>query len=98
LDRWLNQIICGDCLEVMKDMPDKSVDLVVTDPPYNASNSKIVFTEKQFNAVNEEWDKKFEIEPFIEETVRVLKSNGSLLVFCSYHLLGEYLTKTPLKL
>ena len=29
-----NQIICGDCLEVMKDWPDKCVDLVLTDPPY----------------------------------------------------------------
>ena len=30
----VNQIICGDCLEVMKDWPDGCVDLVLTDPPY----------------------------------------------------------------
>jgi len=30
-----NKIICGDCLEVMKDVPDQSIDLVVTSPPYN---------------------------------------------------------------
>ena len=30
----IDQIICGDCLEVMKDMQDNSVDLVLTDPPY----------------------------------------------------------------
>jgi len=30
-----NQIICGDCLSVMKDWPDNCVDLVLTDPPYN---------------------------------------------------------------
>jgi len=30
----INQIICGDCLEVMKTFPDKSIDLVLTDPPY----------------------------------------------------------------
>lgn len=30
----VNQIICGDCLEVMRDWPDKCVDLVLTDPPY----------------------------------------------------------------
>ncbi len=30
----MNQVICGDCLEVMKDIPDKSIDLVLTDPPY----------------------------------------------------------------
>jgi len=31
---YLNKVICGDCLEIMKDIPDKSVDLVLTDPPY----------------------------------------------------------------
>ena len=31
---YINKIICGDCLEVMKGIPDKSVDLVLTDPPY----------------------------------------------------------------
>ena len=31
---FVNKIICGDCLEVMKDIPDKSIDLVLTDPPY----------------------------------------------------------------
>lgn len=34
MDKYLNKIICGDCLEVMKGMPDKCVDLVLTDPPY----------------------------------------------------------------
>ena len=37
-DDFVNKIICGDCLEVMKDMPDKCVDLVLTDPPYNSKN------------------------------------------------------------
>lgn len=98
MDRFLNQIICGDCLEVMQGIPDKSVDLVLTDPPYNASNSKISCIDKHYTTVDEEWDKDFQIEPFIAEVKRILKPNGSLLVFCSYHLLGEYLTKTPLKL
>jgi DNA modification methylase len=31
----LNKIICGDCLEVMKDFPDNSIDLTVTSPPYD---------------------------------------------------------------
>ena len=31
---YLNKVLCGDCLEVMKGIPDKSVDLVLTDPPY----------------------------------------------------------------
>ena len=35
---YINKVIQGDCLEVMKGMPDKCVDLVLTDPPYNAKN------------------------------------------------------------
>lgn len=34
-----NKIICGDCLEIMKEIPDAAVDLVVTSPPYNLKNS-----------------------------------------------------------
>lgn len=34
----INQILQGDCLEIMREFPDKSVDLVLTDPPYNAKN------------------------------------------------------------
>ena len=35
----INTIICGDCLDTMRKMPDKCVDLVVTSPPYNLKNS-----------------------------------------------------------
>ena len=35
-----NKVICGDCLEVMKGIPDNSVDLIVTDPPYNTGMSQ----------------------------------------------------------
>lgn len=34
IEKIKNTIICGNCLEVMKDIPDKSIDLVLTDPPY----------------------------------------------------------------
>ncbi len=36
---FLNKIICGDCLEVMRQIPSKSIDLIVTSPPYNLKNS-----------------------------------------------------------
>ena len=38
-DKYLNKIICGDCLATMKEMPNNSIDLVVTSPPYNLKNS-----------------------------------------------------------
>ena len=36
---FINKIICGDCLKVMRQIPDKSINLVVTSPPYNLKNS-----------------------------------------------------------
>jgi site-specific DNA-methyltransferase (adenine-specific) len=36
---FFNKIICGDCLEIMKQIPDKSINLIVTSPPYNLKNS-----------------------------------------------------------
>lgn len=39
MNDYLNKIICGDCVEVMKKMPDGSIDLAVTSPPYNLKNS-----------------------------------------------------------
>lgn len=39
IEQYLNKIICGDCLEVMREMPSESIDLVVTSPPYNLKNS-----------------------------------------------------------
>jgi len=40
LDRYLNKVTCGDCLELMRELPDESVDLVVTDPPYGVGYKK----------------------------------------------------------
>ena len=39
----INSIILGDCLDVMKLITDKSIDLVLTDPPYNAPKSIATF-------------------------------------------------------
>ncbi|HLD27439.1 MAG TPA: DNA methyltransferase, partial [Patescibacteria group bacterium] len=39
ITKFLNKIICGDVIEVMKKMPTGSVDLIVTSPPYNLKNS-----------------------------------------------------------
>ncbi|MDD5353128.1 MAG: DNA methyltransferase [Candidatus Omnitrophica bacterium] len=44
-DDYINKIICGDCLDVMKGIPDKSIDLVLTDPPYGIERFKNVEKE-----------------------------------------------------
>jgi len=64
----INKIICGDCLEVMKDFPDKSIDLILTDPPYNAENigpnqriyskGKMRLPEKEYKKFCKDWFKE----------------------------------------
>lgn len=39
IDDYINKIICGDCIEIMQELPGESVDLIVTSPPYNLKNS-----------------------------------------------------------
>jgi modification methylase len=39
INKYLNKIICGDCITTMKEMPSSSIDLIVTSPPYNLKNS-----------------------------------------------------------
>jgi len=91
---YKNKILKGDCIEVLKSLPDNSVDMVFADPPYNMQlggelhrpdNSKV-------DAVTDHWD-QFESmrqyddlsEAWLKECRRVLKDNGTLWVIGSYH-------------
>jgi len=64
-----HQTICGDCLEILRTMPDASVDSIVTDPPYGLS-----FMGKR-------WDYDVPSEEIWRECLRVLKPGGHLLAF-----------------
>ncbi len=64
-----DRIICGDCLKVMKDMPDDSVDLVLTDPPYGTTACK--------------WDSVIPLEPMWEQLKRLIKPNGAIVMTAS---------------
>ena len=45
IEDFIGKTICGDCLDIMREMPDKCVDLVLTDPPYGINAGK----EKEHN-------------------------------------------------
>ena len=92
------KIINADCMDILKQLPDKCVDLVLTDPPYNASNSSITCADRHYSTINAEWDKNFNPIPYLNECKRILKNGGSMLFFCTYHLLGTYLNWNGLKL
>lgn len=54
----LNEIITGDCLEVMRDWPDGCVDLVLTDPPYGIGTGKQPVGRNGLVWGEQEWDKQ----------------------------------------
>lgn len=62
-------LLFGDCLERMKEIPDDSVDLILTDPPYGTTACK--------------WDSVIPFEPMWCELKRVIKPNGAIVLFGS---------------
>lgn len=57
----------GDCLELMKDIPDNSIDLIICDPPYGV--------------VKQHWDKKIDLELLWKEYKRIRKPYSAVLLF-----------------
>ncbi len=90
----LNQIVAGDCIEVMRSLPAASVDLIFADPPYNLQlrgdlhrpdNSKV-------DAVDDHWDQFSSFASYdaftrdwLSAAKRLLKPNGAIWVIGSYH-------------
>ena len=73
----------GDCLEIMKDIPDGSVDLVITDPPYGIdfqSHHRKEMHPKIWNDKVLDW-----LEKYVDECFRILKDNTAVYFFCSWH-------------
>ena len=62
MDKWLNQIICGDNVEVMRQMPDNCIDLTVTSPPYD--------NLRTYNGFS------FNFEEVAKELYRITKDGG----------------------
>lgn len=65
----LNTLYRGDCLEIMKQIPDESIDAIITDPPYWTTACK--------------WDSVIPFEPMWKELKRIIKPNGAIVLFGS---------------
>lgn len=84
----------GDAFKLLKDIPDNSVDLILTDPPYNLGehsrgNIKLNWRSDINNDI-EDWDVGFDPTLLTEDFLRILKPTGNLFIFCSYNLIGKY--------
>ena len=90
----LNQILPGNCIELLKSFPENSVDLIFADPPYNLQLNKELYRPNmtKVNAVNDGWDKFedfAEYDAFTREWLSasrcVLKETGTIWVIGTYH-------------
>jgi modification methylase len=89
-----NVILEGDCIAEMARLPDKSVDMIFADPPYNLQLGGDLFRPEggRVDAVDDAWD-KFEslavydnfTRDWLEQARRVLKDDGTIWVIGSYH-------------
>ena len=96
MQKYLNQILCGDCIEIMRKMPDASVDAIFADSPYNLQlGEKTLYRPEDQTAAravrdswdafesNEEYDKF--TRDWMRECKRILKPTGAMWVVGSYH-------------
>lgn len=97
-DDFINQIICGDCLEIMKNIPTRIVDLIITDPPYqyisdNPKGGGFMANEnrKHLDNINSSFGMSFNPNSFLNEAQRILKK-FNLYVFTNKTLLLDYLS------
>ena len=90
----LFEIYNEDAFERIKKIPDNSIDLILTDPPYNLSpysTGNIKFNwRSDINNDLAEWDKNFNPADLKEDFLRILKPTGNIMAFCSYNLMGEW--------
>ena len=81
-EKYLNQIVCGDCLELMPELPDKCVDIVITDPPYFLP-ARHYGARKYFpRTLSDISILDFYFKHFAVGLDRLLKSTGTLYMFC----------------
>jgi modification methylase len=91
---WVDSIIKGDCVAALEALPDKSVDLIFADPPYNLQLGGALHRPDQslVDACDDAWDQFASFEAYDAFTRawllacrRVLKPNGTIWVIGSYH-------------
>lgn len=81
-----NSILNADCLEVMREIPDKSVSLVLCDLPYGVLNR---------NNPNSKWDSIIPFEPLWEQYRRITKPNAAIVLFAQGMFTAKLMMSNP---
>lgn len=83
ITKYLNKIVQGDCLRVLKNLPDNSIDMAFADPPFNLGKEYHQYIDKLPEKQYLEWSKAW-----ITELIRITKPTGSVFI----HNIPEWLT------
>lgn len=75
------KLLHGDCLELMKDIPDGSIDAIITDPPYGTTACK--------------WDSVIPFDLMWEQLNRIIKPNGAIVLFGSQPFTSALVMSNP---
>ena len=88
------RLILGDCLERMKEIPDGSVDLVLTDPPYGTIGGGSATIRWKEKGNTNEWDECLPVDAMFSECSRVLRPNGKCVLFAQEPLTSRFVTES----
>lgn len=97
-DDFVNKIICGDCLEVMKEIPAGSIDLIQSDPPFSFENLSIYSpssflykTKKQYlKNIDESFGSYFDPEEYLDASIPIMKKYNAYW-WCNKNLIHRYI-------
>ena len=81
IEELKNTVICDDCLIAMKEIPDKSVDMILADLPYGTTACK--------------WDTIIPFEPLWEQYKRIIKDNGAIVLTASQPFTSALVMSNP---
>jgi len=81
MDKFLNKIIHGDCLELMKSIEDQSIDMILADLPYGTTACK--------------WDSIIPFQPLWEQYERIIKDNGAIVLTASQPFTSALIMSNP---
>lgn len=88
------RLYIGDCLELMNEIPDGSVDMILTDPPYGTVKGLADGDVSHGMTGKTNWDDVINHNEMLDECNRILRTNGALILFSQDPYTGKLMTET----